>query len=278
MTTERRESKTLDKTLTEAIQDYLGTLKPDDKASRQQELRVFAKWFGDGRTLGDLKPHEVESYAERLTLAAVDAAGRLSPLRDFLSYANKEGMTPMNLATHIKVRKTGGKAAGKTATRVQGELIQLTSEGFLAKQQELDELRSQRTDIADALRHARADGDIRENAPLEDERRRQSFVEGRIRDLEAELKRSQIIQGDQVITSRAGIGSIVTLWDLVSEQQIRYTLVNTNEANIRAQKISVQSPIGRALIDRTVGEVVEVQAPSGVIRYRLDAIERVRSS
>ena len=81
------------------------------------------------------------------------------------------------------------------------------------------------------------------------------------------------IQGDDVVTSRASVGSIVTLWDMVSEEQVKYTLVNTNEANIRQLKISVQSPIGRALVDRSVGDVVEVQAPSGVtLNVRIDRI------
>lgn len=270
MTTEQR----VERSLRDAIQDYLTTLKPDDKAGRQQELRVFARWFGEDRPLVQLSAHQVETYADRIIQSAADPTGRLTPLRDFLSYANKEGWTDDKLASHIKIRKTGTKAAkAAAATRLKEEPIRLTPEGFADKQRELESLKGQRGDIAEALRLARADGDLRENSPLEAERQRQSMVEGRIRELEAEFKRAEVIQGDQIVTSRAVIGSTVTLWDLAHEQQIRYTLVTTNEANIRQMKISVQSPIGKALVDRTVGEVVEVQAPAGLLRYRLESIE-----
>ena len=71
------------------------------------------------------------------------------------------------------------------------------------------------------------------------------------------------------MTSRAGVGSIVTLWDMVDEVQIKYTLVNTNEANIRQQKISVQSPIGRALVNKEEGDEVNVTTPNGNKRFEI---------
>ena len=114
MTTEQR----IDRSLRDAIQDYLTTPKPDDKAGRQQELRVFARWFGEERPLQQLSAHQVETYADRIIQSASDPTGRLTPLRDFLAFANKEGWTDDKLAAHIKIRKTGVKAAKAAGFKV----------------------------------------------------------------------------------------------------------------------------------------------------------------
>ncbi len=260
-----------DYTLGDAVSRYLASVGPESRLVSQQELNVFSRWFGGTRMLKDLRPYDVERYAERVG-ASVDPASRLAPLKTFLNFARKEGMVEENLAVHIKVRKTGNRAKEKT-TKMATETVRLTAEGYANLKAELEALHAQRPDIADELRHAMADKDFRENAPLDAARHRQGLVEARIRDLEAIMKRAEVVHDEQVSTLRAGIGCTVVLWDLGEDHKVRYTLVHSNEANIGQGKVSVVSPLGRALVDRVPGDVVEVKAPAGTMRYRLEAIE-----
>ncbi|MBI4498423.1 MAG: GreA/GreB family elongation factor [Chloroflexi bacterium] len=262
-----------DHILVEAISQFLVTVQAESRATHQQELNAFARWFGGTRSLQELRPYDIERYAERLGTSAIDPAGRLAPLKTFLTFARKTGLVEENLASHIRVRKAGGRSREKAAASVAVETVRLTAEGYASIKMELEALRAQRPEIAEELRHAMSDKDFRENAPLDAARHRQGIIEARIRELEAILKRAEVVMGEHVSTSRAGIGSTVVLWDMGDERQVRYTLVHSNEANIGQGKVSVASPLGRALVDRAVGEVVEVQAPAGTMRYRLEAIE-----
>lgn len=267
MVSEERE----DVTLGNAVSWFLTSVSAETRLISQQELNLFTRWFGSARRLRDLKPYDVERYTERMG-ASVDPAARMAPLKTFLTFARKEGLVEDNLAVHIKVKKTGNRSKEKT-TKLASETVRLTADGHAGLKAELDALHAQRPEIADELRHAMADKDYRENAPLDAARHRQGLLEARIRDLEAILKRAEVMQDEQVTTSRAGIGSKVVLWDLMDECQVRYTLVHSKEANIGQGKVSVVSPLGRALMDRVAGETVEVKAPAGTMRYRLDAIE-----
>jgi transcription elongation factor GreA len=152
----------------------------------------------------------------------------------------------------------------------------LTAEGFKRLQEELDHLINvKRPEIARELFEARIDKDFRENAPFDAAKHHQAEVEARIRQLQAVLARAQIIDGTSTTrTGRIALGARVVLRDLEHDEELEYTLVSPNEANPRLGRISVASPVGKALLERTEGEEVEVEAPGGTIKYRIDKVER----
>ena len=116
------------------------------------------------------------------------------------------------------------------------------------------------------------DKDFRENAPYDAAKHHQAEVEARIRQIEHTLAVAQVVDQKPLASNQVGLGSTVILEDLTHEEELTYTLVGTNEANPRAGRISIASPVGRALIDRRVGDEIEVQAPVGVIRYQIAQI------
>ncbi|MBI3969005.1 MAG: transcription elongation factor GreA [Chloroflexi bacterium] len=150
----------------------------------------------------------------------------------------------------------------------------LTHEGHAKLKAELDDLiNNARPQIAQQLLEARAAGDIRENAPYDAAKQQQALVEARIRELQRVLANAEIIS-DAHTGTKVTLGTTVVLHDVDHDEEIRYQIVNTSEANPRLGKISSASPVGRAILDRGEGDVVEVTAPAGTLRYRIERIER----
>ncbi|MCZ2414024.1 MAG: transcription elongation factor GreA, partial [Burkholderiales bacterium] len=144
--------------------------------------------------------------------------------------------------------------------------IPLTRRGAELLREELQRLKSvERPAVINAIAEARAHGDLSENAEYAAARERQGFVEGRIAELEAKLANAQVIDPALLdADGRVVFGATVTLEDLDSGEKSSYQIVGDDEADIKAGKISVSSPIARALIGRSVGDTAEVRAPSGV--------------
>lgn len=255
-------------TLADATQDYLASLSPAARQEQTPEMQRVVRWFGAGRRVADLRGSDVERYAEENARAA-DAEGRLKVLRAFLTYAKKSRLTTDNLSTHVRLRRAG---SGATVEAPGEDRIEVTADGLAALRRELEALRAQRPKIAEALRAAMADKDFRENAPLDAAREQQAHVEARIREMEAMLKRAVVVEtvGGG---STARLGSRVRLRDLQTDREVSYVLVGPGEVNAAEGRISVASPVGRALIDRAAGEEVEVVAPSRTFRYRIEAID-----
>jgi transcription elongation factor GreA len=258
-------------TLTEAASQYLAALPQNQRQESQPEVYRFVRWYGADRRTAELRGHDVSAYAEALGASAVDAPQRLEVLRGFLSFVRKQKFTPTNLATHVRLRKTSAKAAAGGAPLRE---VHLTPEGHKALQAELESLRAQRPRVADDLRKAMADKDFRENAPLDAAREHQAHMEARIRDIEATLS-DVIIVGSvaPVSNDRIGVGSSVVIRNLKSGAEVRYLLVSPSEVNPADGKISIVSPVGKALMERSAGEEVEVKAPAGTIRFRIESVE-----
>lgn len=153
--------------------------------------------------------------------------------------------------------------------------IPLTAQGAERLKAEIHRLKTvERPDVINAIAEARAQGDLSENAEYDAARERQAFVEGRIRELEGTISNAQIIDptslsvGDKVV-----FGATVTIEDLDSGNQVTYQIVGDVEADIRENRISVSSPVARALIGKSTGDVVEVQAPGGMREYEILTIE-----
>jgi len=144
--------------------------------------------------------------------------------------------------------------------------VPLTVNGAARLRAELQELKAvQRPSIINAIAEARSHGDLSENAEYAAAKERQSFIEGRIAELESKLGNAQIINPALLdADGRCVFGATVELEDMDSGEIVTYQIVGEDEADIKDGKISVSSPIGRALIGKSAGEVAEVQAPGGV--------------
>jgi transcription elongation factor GreA len=149
--------------------------------------------------------------------------------------------------------------------------IPVTIRGAGLLKEELQRLRSvDRPYIIQAIAEARAQGDLSENAEYEAAKERQSFIEGRIAEIEAKLSNAQIIDPLTLnADGRCVFGSTVEVEDLDNGGTSTYQIVGDDEADIKSGKISVSSPIARALIGKTPGDVAEVMAPSGLRSYEI---------
>ena len=147
----------------------------------------------------------------------------------------------------------------------------LTVRGAELLRAELHELKSvQRPAIITAIAEARSHGDLSENAEYSAAKERQSFIEGRIAELESKISNAQIIDPATIDTDgRCVFGATVDLEDISGGGSVTYQIVGDDEADIKQGKISISSPIARALIGKYAGDVAEVQAPSGVREYEI---------
>ena len=149
--------------------------------------------------------------------------------------------------------------------------VPLTIRGAELLRQELHRMKTvDRPNVIAAIAEARSHGDLSENAEYDAAKERQGFIEGRIKDLEGKLANAQIIDPKLLdADGRCVFGATVDLEDLDSGQKVTYQIVGDDEADIKVSKISVSSPIARALIGKYAGDVAEVQAPGGVREYEI---------
>jgi transcription elongation factor GreA len=153
--------------------------------------------------------------------------------------------------------------------------IPLTVVGADMLKQELQQLKSvARPSVIEAIAEARSHGDLSENAEYEAAKERQGFIEGRIAEIEHKLSMAHIIDPKEIhAEGKVVFGSTVTLEDLDNEEEVVYQIVGEDEADIKQRKISVGSPIARALIGKEEGDVAEVQAPGGVREYEIVQVQ-----
>jgi len=149
--------------------------------------------------------------------------------------------------------------------------VPLTTHGAELLRAELHNLKTvERPEVIAAIAEARSHGDLSENAEYDAAKERQSFVEGRIAEVEFKLSNAQIIDPRQLdAEGRCVFGATVELEDLESGEAVTYQIVGDDEADIKQGKISISSPLARALIGKFAGDVAEVQAPGGVREYEV---------
>jgi transcription elongation factor GreA len=152
--------------------------------------------------------------------------------------------------------------------------VPMTIEGATRLKAELHRLKTvERPAVIQALAEARSHGDLSENADYDAAKERQGFIEGRISDLESKLAHAQVINpADLDAEGRVVFGATVEVEDLDSGERNTYQIVGDDEADIKESKISVNSPIARALIGKSEGDTAEVQAPGGVRNYEIVAV------
>jgi transcription elongation factor GreA len=154
--------------------------------------------------------------------------------------------------------------------------VPMTAEGFQALDEELKRLKSQeRPNAIAAIAEARTHGDLSENAEYHAAKERQGWIESRIASIEDQIARAQIIDVSKLSGDQVKFGATVSVCDEDTEEEARYQIVGEHEADVRSGKISIASPIARAMIGKEIGDVVEVNTPGGVKAYEILKIEWV---
>ncbi len=146
----------------------------------------------------------------------------------------------------------------------------MTQEGFEKLKAELEELKTKgREEVAKAIAEAREKGDLSENAEYDAAKNAQGMLELKINELEKVFAQARIIDESQLDTSKVTVLSHVTIENIKTKTTVTYRLVAEAEADLKAKKISVKSPIGQALLGNAVGDVVEVETPAGKIQFKI---------
>ena len=146
----------------------------------------------------------------------------------------------------------------------------LTPEGFKKLQREIDLLRGEkRREVAERIRVAREFGDIAENAEYDDAKNEQALLEHRIATLEERLRNARVLSKKDVAKDVVSVGSKVRLRDIGAKQTVEYRIVGSAEANPAENKLSNESPVGKAIIGKKKGETVEVAAPRGAMKFKI---------
>ena len=150
--------------------------------------------------------------------------------------------------------------------------IVLTRESYDAKVKELEQLKTTgRDEIAERIKVARSFGDLSENSEYDEAKNAQAFLEGRILQLEQQIRTAQVIE--KVAKDRVDVGSTVLIEDMEEHLQEKVTIVGSTESNPFEGRISNESPVGRALMGAKAGDTVEAEAPNGVLKYKVISIE-----
>ena len=153
------------------------------------------------------------------------------------------------------------------------EAVLLTEEGYQKLEEELKYLKgTKKMEVAERIKVAREFGDISENSEYDEAKNEQALLEAKIAEMEIMLNSAKIV--DKVSTTKVGIGVTVTLYDYEFDENVEYHIVPATEVDVIAGKISVESPVGKALFGKKKGEEVEVEIPDGVAKYRIEEIKK----
>ena len=153
--------------------------------------------------------------------------------------------------------------------------IKMSASGLKAMQDELEYLKTvRRKELAEEIKEARSHGDLSENSEYDEAKNTQGLVENRITELEQMVKNAVIIDENEDAEGKIGLGCTIKVLDMETEEEEIYAIVGSQEANPMECRISDDSPFGRALLGHSVGEIVEVEAPIGTLRYKILSVER----
>ena len=257
--------------LGELALSFLTSLPAEESKNKQQEVNRFVLWYGKERPVGKITPREIASYAEWVASSTGDASKKLSPVKGFLNYLKKEKLVKTNLAPHLRIKQAPTRTRMRAKPKQQ---VILTPEDRTRLKSQLASLEEDRRRIAEELRRAAADKDFRENAPLQAAREQRDQIEARIREIQAALSSGVLAQDEEPTEDVVvKLGSTVVLLDVDSGTESTYTLVTKNDANPAKSKISIVSPIGKALLNQREGDMVTVVAPAGEMKYRIERIQ-----
>ena len=216
----------------------------------------------------------VAGYADTINVSDIDYEKKFRIVRAFLAYGKKAGWSTTNLGIHLKSKKGKNGPATRAGSKNQPATVSLTQPRYDEMQAELANLKKRSTHLMGEIQRAAADKDFRENAPLHAAREERGHVEGRIKELDQSLKNATIIQENKNPALKSTIGDCILVCDLDSNEECRYIIVDPREVNVAKGKISIASPLGKALLGRCDGDAIEINVPAGKLRYQVKHIER----
>jgi transcription elongation factor GreA len=256
-------------TLGEAVAAYVETVKGPARQAALAELNRFLRWYGAEKPISSMRGHDVASYGEAMGPSTPETSKRAEQIRGLFVYLKKAGVLDQNLGSHLRLKKSSVRTRAAASAAKAPDSVELTQEGVDALNRELESLLQQRLAVREDIKKAMLDKYFRENAPLDAAKDKQGHIEARIREIEEMLKRAIVVEAAS--TGKVRVGTSVRVVDANGKEK-RYAIVGPTEANAAEGKISSVSPVGKALLDATVGDEVEVTVPSGTLKLRVEAI------
>ena len=245
---------------------------PFDKNARIA-VTQFVSHVTPSLPVAELTPHGMAAFQETIEANAADVAARLLPVKEFLRFCWKtRGYTDANLGNHLCV-KTASASASALIEHEEAERFEMTADGLQQLTAELERLREELPAAVQAMGHAHKEVKIRKSAPFEAARENLERLNSRINELEYQIAHAVISKGGT--DGRAYLGSTVGVRriDAGVDRLDLYTLVGPTEVNAEQRRISVESPMGKGLINATVGTIVEIEVPRGTMRFEVVSVE-----
>ena len=262
-------------TMIEALKYYVKTIPLSERMNERAVVADFVTNIGADKLLSNLKPPEVGDYSQQITsrMANTDTQSRLTSVKKFLSFLHNSELieNDLNIPSHLRSKRilTNKRTKNKISTFEEGP--KLTRSRYKTLISQLGKLNKQKMDLAVDIQNAAADGDVRENAPLEAAREAQGMVMAKITDIE-NLMRGAIIIDDgsqSLLKGKINIGSKVTIENQKNKEVHTFQVVDFHEADPLNSKISSDSPVAKAILGKSKGEVVSVKSPSGTLEYKI---------
>ena len=279
--------------LIKAVNLYTNRMRKSRKESIKNDLSSFIIWLTeclesksyneddnlDSINLNLIEPSFIEQYVQITNIkhSNFNASKKLTVARDFLGFlhnpdSNDETITftSSNLGNHIRNKK--GRRSGSLSLKSrlhEEDSIEISQEYHDTLKKDLEEKFKEREDVVVEINKAAADKDFRENAPLEAAREKQGLIESQIKTIEETMRKSVIIstKKNSKANKMAKIGSKVTM--VQDKTRVKISLVSSPEADVSSSKISVDSPLGKAIVGKTENDKVTVSAPAGEMSYKI---------
>ena len=243
------------------------TLSTQKKKAAQTEISRFVRHLGSDRSIRTIIPSEIGEYSnDFVKRTAQTEHEKIKSVKKFLAFLVNNQYTNANLSQHLRLRRS---RRTRSLQNIATKSVNLTQSGYDGMKVQLSQLQKERIRLTGEIERAAADGDVRENAPLEAARENQAMVMSKMRDIESTLKIAEIIDS-QTNDTRVQIGSKVSLVQSESGMKLEYQLVEPREASPLNKKISSQSPVGEAILGRRVGDEVTVNTPAGQQTYKVE--------
>ena len=251
----------------EAFSKDSKSLSSQKKKEAQTEISRFVRHLGSDRSIKTVIPSEIGDYSnDFVKRTSQNEHEKIKSVKKFLAFLVNNQYTDANLTQHLRLRRSRRNRLLKSVTT---KSVNLTQSGYDGMKVQLSQLQKERIRLTGEIERAAADGDVRENAPLEAARENQAMVMSKMRDIESTLKIAEIIDS-QTNDTRVQIGSKVSLIQSESGMKLEYQLVEPREASPLQKKISSQSPVGEAILGRRVGDEVTVNTPAGQQTYKVE--------
>ena len=272
--------------LIKSVNLYTNRMRKSRKETIKNDLSSFIQWLTislenksydensnlENINLNIIEPFFIEQYVKLTNLkhSNQNASKKLTVARDYLNYIHTEGFTESNLGNHIRNKK--GRRSGSVSLKSkihEGDLVEISKEYHDSLEKELNVKYKEREDVVVDINKAAADKDFRENAPLEAAREKQGLIESQIKTIEETLRKSVIFNTKRSNKKNkiAQIGSKVTLEK--ENKRTKINLVASPEADVNLSKISLESPLGKALMGKGENDHVTISAPAGEIKYKI---------